>query len=229
MLTIYTAIGQLRIRQNHEKQPYPVVINQGKEHALDCQEMFLWSSLAFQILTLEEARHLYELKTQVLTPVPKHGFGHYLRRLLFRGLIAKGEGLTGVDALYELLGNLYIVPLADSFHVRLFSSLHLLLKGVITMGDLKQHLNASKESPAEKSILRLAKATAMSTAELLQCMEYGKTEIRNADDLMDALYTDDDTTYESIKDQVHNLHVQTPMLSAIGNLYLKKRISFMTL
>lgn len=39
----------------------------------------------------------------------------YLNRLLLRGLVVKGDGLTGVDALYRLLGELYISPLQDSF------------------------------------------------------------------------------------------------------------------
>ena len=110
MLTLYTAVGTLKFQKTTGGKSIPLVINDGQEYGLSDDELLLWSCLAFQILTLHELQDAYTLR-QIQKEGPKGlSFQHYLNRLSLRGLVVSGIGLTGVDALYRLLGSLTIIP-----------------------------------------------------------------------------------------------------------------------
>ena len=110
MLTLYTAVGTLKFQKTTGGKSIPLVINDGQEYGLSDDELLLWSCLAFQILTLHELQDAYTLR-QIQKEGPKGlSFQHYLNRLSLRGLVVSGIGLTGVDALYRLLGSLTINP-----------------------------------------------------------------------------------------------------------------------
>lgn len=115
MLTLYTAVGTLKFQKTTGGKSIPLVINDGQEYGLSDDELLLWSCLAFQILTLHELQDAYTLR-QIQKEGPKGlSFQHYLNRLSLRGLVVSGIGLTGVDALYRLLGSLTIIPLKVPF------------------------------------------------------------------------------------------------------------------
>ena len=103
MLTLYTAVGILRFQDSIKEHKTPTVINNRQEYGLTEEEFFLWSSLAFQI------RQIHELQSAFSERLKKHHRSEnipiepYLNRLLLRGLVVKGDGLTGVDALYPYI------------------------------------------------------------------------------------------------------------------------------
>lgn len=175
--------------------------------------------------------NLYELEKAYASRLEDSGrpeglsFSHYLNRLLLRGLIVKGDGLTGVDALYRLLGKLHIQPVTDRFSVRLFTCILLYLEGKIKISDFGRYLKKEKCEPMEEAVLKLTKATDLTTAELLACVEQGATA-KNPKEVWNLLYEDTDATYESLADEAQLLHIQYPVLQAVGNLYLNKQISF---
>jgi hypothetical protein len=204
MITLYTAVGLVKL-QSASGHSYPVVVNNQQEHALDQMELLIWSSLAFQFSTFPEVKQVYEQQLLMRKLTPCYSFEHYIRRLLFRGLIAKGDGLASTDALYNLLESLYIIPLTDSFHIRLFSSLHLMLQGKLTASQFQQSLKLSPvRCPVEKLIINYCKVSALSTAQLLHCFDSNQTE-------------------EPAQPTKH------PVLTALGNLYLQRRVLFNTL
>ena len=59
MLTLYTSIGHLTTQKTQNGTVIPVVQTGGHDYALAPRELLLWSSLAFQILTKEEAQVSY--------------------------------------------------------------------------------------------------------------------------------------------------------------------------
>ena len=184
------------------------------------------TSTAPQTKTVTFTRHNYVVKYAGDTGRPEGlSFSHYLNRLLLQGLIVKGDGLTGVDALYRLLGKLHIQPVTDHFPVRLFTCIQLYLEGKIKIRDFGRYLKKEKCDPMEETVLELAKATELTTAELLACVEQ-EAKAKNPKEVWDLLYEDTDATYESLADEAQLLHVQYPVLQAIGNLYLNKQISF---
>lgn len=225
MLTLYTAVGTLKFQKSSQGRQVPLVTNHGQEYGLSQDELVLWSCLAFQILQIQELQQVYEQRRKQANCPEGLSFSHYLNRLLLRGLITKGEGLTGVDALYRLLGRLYISPIEDRFAPRLFSCIHLYLEGSIKEKDFHKYLQKKKLTPMEETILKLAQKVPLTTAELVTCMDQGSI-IHNEKDIMEQLYTESDTTEETLVDKVQLHNTQYPVLQAVSNLYLNKQISF---
>lgn len=186
MLTLYTAVGTLKFQKTTGGKSIPLVINDGQEYGLSDDELLLWSCLAFQILTLHELQDAYTLR-QIQKEGPKGlSFQHYLNRLSLRGLVVSGIGLTGVDALYRLLGSLTIIPLKDTFPIRLFGCVQLYLEGTIGAKEFGRYLKKKPSSPMEDTILKLADKVSLTTAELVTSMEQEKV-IHNESDIMDLL------------------------------------------
>lgn len=227
MLTLYTAVGTLKFQKNAQGKQIPLVINNGQEYGLSEDELLLWSCLAFQVLQIHELQDAYTLRRLQINPADKPPFHHYLNRLSLRGLIVKGCGLTGVDALYRLFGGLTIFPVEDTFSLRLFGCIRLYLKGTIEKKDFGRYLKKKKCTPMESTILKLARKVPLTTAELVTSIDQRKV-IHTEADVMNQLYTEPETTYQTLVDDVQLHHTQYPVLQAIGNLYLNKQISFQT-
>lgn len=225
MLTLYTAIGHLKFQRNTNQTTTPLVINQHKEYGLTDEELIVWSCLAFQILQIHELEDACTQRRNSLKATTESSFKNTLNRLLLRGLVAKGEGMTGVDALYRLLGELYITPVESRFSARLFSCIHLYLTGSIKKKEFGQYLKKTYYTPMEETILKLARAVPLSTAELVTCVK-NNLHVQSNQDVMDALYQDSDMTCKTLAEDVALNHIHYPVLQAIGNLYLNKQILF---
>lgn len=205
MLTLYTAVGTLKFQKTTGGKTIPLVINNRQEYGLSDDELLLWSCLAFQILTLHELQDAYTLR-QIQKEGPKNlSFQHYLNRLSLRGLVVSGIGLTGVDALYRLLGSLTIIPLEDTFPIRLFGCIQLYLEGSIGAKEFGRYLKKKPSSPMEDTILKLAEKVSLTTAELITSMDQKKV-IHNESDIMDELYTEPETTYQTLVDDTSDCH-----------------------
>ncbi len=226
MLTLYTAVGNLTIRKGSNQKQYPVILLNQREYALVPQELVLWTSLAFQILTRQELEKLYttELTKQKISD--DLSFEHFLRRLLLRGLITEGNGLTGVDALYGLLGTLYIEPVKNTRSIRLFTCIQQFIDGGMKMSDIGKHLKAPANSKLEELILKLTHMLPLSVAELLGYMELGEQIDIPLHQAMDVLYKEKEETCDTLAQKARINHMQLPVLQAIGNLYLHKQILF---
>ena len=175
MLTLYTAVGSLQF-VNVNGKPVPHVINNQKEYGMSKEELLVWSCLAFQILTYPELERLFEKNRADSGQSISLPLSHYLNRLLLRGLLVKGMGVSAVDALYRLLGTLTITPVEDRFSpaCQRVPALH---KGQVQLKDIPRLLRKTKCTPTEREVLALAGKASLSTAELLLSMERGTRDL----------------------------------------------------
>ena len=131
MRTYYTAVGNFRRKRDSSGQTYPVIIVNRKEYMVDRQEMALWTCLNWRITNMEQAREHYEKLEQSLYPYITRTFENCLKRLEVRGLVVSGNGDTDFEALYDLLGGLYVIPISESIPLRAATFLKMvLLEGV---------------------------------------------------------------------------------------------------
>lgn len=225
MMTLYTAIGTYHLT----KKGIPLVTTGGQECALDAHELLLWSSLAFRILTYQELRAEFYEKEKELHILGELDFDHYLNRLIMRRLVASGKDCTGVDALYDLLGHLYVQPAPDSILVKTASFFKLFIGRRLPLRKALLVFHTEKLNSAEKQVMALLRHEMLSTAELIQCTENGKTRLKDSNDLMDCLYREGDCDCESIVTDCRVSETRFPVLTAIANLYFKQRITFQIL
>ena len=114
MNKLYTAVGRMQFKGRNRAARCPIVLLKNKEYILDIQEMILWSILNWRILSEDEIQSLYEMRVQETGYMSHRPLEECMNRLIMRGLIAEGRGETGADSLYDLLADLYIVPISEN-------------------------------------------------------------------------------------------------------------------
>lgn len=229
MKELYTAVGRFEKRKNGTDEQHPVVINGRKEHIPDIHEMMIWSTLNWRILSRSQLERLY-VKRLLEAGVPtEKNFADYLEQLLNCGLIVKGGGETDADALYDLFAGLYILPINRNLFTNMAFFLKLILLQSVPFSVAAHEVFGKEAQTAdEKHVLNLTRQARITTAELMKCVEEGATDISNDDKLTDALFTDDDTTSETLLTTAKTFECMTPILTAVANLYLRKQIIFTT-
>lgn len=222
--TYYAALGHFRRKTDGQGQTYPVILINQKEHIVDIQEMAVWTILNWRFLRLEQVEAKYEQMVKDLQPACRT-LDVCLNRLETRGLIARGTGDTDFEALYDLLGELYVVPISESLSLRLLTFGKLLLDGV-PFALAKQLFQKDKPNEREAQVMALSRQALLSTAELIKCAEVGATDISTEEKLMDVLIDNDYTTSDSIAFEMLQAEQRVPITIAVANLYLRKQIVF---
>lgn len=220
--TIYTAVGNLQHRTTENRETYPVIHLRGQDYPVDLQELTVWAALCWRFCDLEQLRGHYE-QLKGLRVSERRPLESCLVRLEMRGLVAKGTGSTGFEALYDLLSELYVQPVSESFSYRASAFLSLLWHGV-SAGKAMRVFLRDRRNTRETQVMVLAKQALLSSAELVKCAELGVTDVSSDEKLMDALYNDEDTTSDNIGALMQAAESREPVTVAIANLYLRKQI-----
>ena len=224
--TYYTALGHFRRRTTGFGRSYPVIIINQQEYDVDIQEMALWTALNWRLLDFSQIEAEYNKLDQDCTIPARRTLEDCLGRLCTRGLVASGTGETGFEALYDLLGGLYVTPLSASLPLRLATFLKLtVLKGV-SISKARELFRRDRPNKQEAQVMALSRQALLSTAELVKCAEVGAKDVSTDEKLMDALYNDDDTTSDNIVDMMLTAESRERVTVAIANLYLRKQIIF---
>ena len=188
--------------------------------------MMLWTVLNWRILTEDEIYLLYEKKIQETGFMSAQSAEECVRRLVQRGLIARGSGDTGEDALYDLLSELYVIPISENLFLRMISFIRLTLFSRLPYSVTKKIFSKDKRNDSEKKVMRLANRAILSTAEIIKCIDQNMLSFATDEDLLDVLYHDEYTTSDNIAYAVRSLPQCRPVITSIANLYLRKQIIF---
>ncbi len=203
-----------------------MVILNNREYILDIQEMMVWSLLNWRILSEDEIRTLYERKANETGCMSHRPVSECMKRLVQRGLVAEGEGELGSDALYDLLSDLYVIPIAENLLLRLISFVRLTVFERIPYSVTKQLFRKDKRNSEEQKVMLLANQAILSTAEIIKCAELNAFEFCSEDELIDILYHDEYMTSENIAHSVRFLPQCRPIITSVANLYLRRQIIF---
>lgn len=223
---LYTAVGKFHVKGSVGSMRCPLVTIGDREFILDMQEMMLWTVLNWRILTKDEIYLLYEKKVQETGFMSARSAEECVRRLVQRGLIAKGSGDTGEDALYDLLSELYVIPISENLFLRMISFIRLTLFSRLPYSVTKKIFSKDKRNDSEKKVMRLANRAILSTAEIIKCIDQNVLSFTTDEDLLDVLYHDEYTTSDNIAYAVRSLPQCRPVITSIANLYLRKQIIF---
>ena len=223
---LYTAVGKFHVKGSIGSMRCPLVTIGGREFILDMQEMMLWTVLNWRILTEDEIYLLYEKKVQETGFMSARSAEECVRRLVQRGLIAKGSGDTGADALYDLLSELYVIPISENLFLRMISFIRPTLFSRLPYSITKKIFSKDKRNDNEKKVMRLANRAILSTAEIIKCIDQNVLSFTTDEDLLNVLYHDEYTTSDNIAYAVRSLPQCRPVITSIANLYLRKQIIF---
>lgn len=224
--TYYTAVGHFQRRTNSQGQSCPVIIINQKEYYVDMQEMALWTALNWRLLEAHQVMEEYEKLDKECAIPARRPLEDCLGRLCTRGLVASGTGKSDFEALYDLLGGLYVAPLSESLPLRLAAFLKLTIRKGVSPAKAWELFRRDHPNEQEARVMALSRQALLSTAELVKCAEVGVRDVSTDEKLMDALYNDDDTTSRNIADLMLTAKSREWVTVAVANLYLRKQIIF---
>lgn len=225
-MKLYTAIGKYEFRRNTAGEKIQHIITSTRDHEPDVWEMLIWSSLLWNILTHKEICHQFYEKERQIHILGDRTCEAYLNQMEQQGLIVSGHGVTGADALHDLLNRLYVIPVTANLLTRSAPFLHLTLVKHISLKVTKKIFAKPQFNKTEKQLMRLVKQNQLSVGELVKCVECGIVDVSTNDKLVDALYDDEETTYRNIGQICRGCESNNPVLAGIATLYLNKHVIF---
>ena len=224
MMTFYTAVGTCRIRKEDDMK-VPYIQKLGRLHAISVPEFLIWSILLWQVMTYEELKEIYDMQLEEMD-IEGPDFDKLLSLLVKRKLIAKGIGYTGIDALYNMLADAFIIPYRVSDLKRFRKLLGLCLRGRVSILDMLKSVRESKFDSDEQRVIDLVEQTPLSTAELVRCFERGIRDVSTPTKVIEGVYIDVDSDQEHIKNEEASASSRNDVLRAVSNLYLNRKIVF---
>jgi len=222
MMTFYAAIGSYRIRkENGRKVAY--IQKLGKLHPISIPEFAIWSALLWEVMSYDELKESYTRQMNSFPGVVPD-FDELLNMLTRRKLIAHGMGYTGVDALYNMLSDAFVVPYHISSGRKMLRVLKLWAKGNISVSDYFRIMRMQSHTADEHRVIDLVEQTPLSTAEIIRCFERNLTDVSTVDKVIAGIYSDDDSEQSKIANEELNALQKRAVLQAVSNLYLKRQI-----
>ena len=223
---LYTAVGYFRKVTNSSGETYPVVLVNQQEYRMDLQEMTVWTILNWRLLDAQGVEKYYEPMCSDLRLTEYRTLENCLGRLVTRGLVAVGYGDTDQEALYDLLRDLYVVPISESLLLRTVTFLKMILLDGVPFRKAWGLFQRVHLEDSEVKVMFLAKQALLSTAELIKCVDLDVTGISTDEKLMDMLYDDIETTSDNIGELMRVSQNRESVTLAVANLCLHKQIIF---
>ena len=221
MVEYFVTKGKLVIRNGA-----PLVVSDGEEKALSQVEFILWTSLHWNVLNKES------LKTEFDRRMKKYGmygdvsFEQTLNRLKTREVIVGKSDYLAVDALYNLVKDLYVVPLGTvNKFKRTMMFLYMFFIQGVPFDKCREAMCDFELKDIEKQIVCFSKRLKVSGAELIRINDKDLWNIKSEDDIVPLAY-DEHEDMNSLGNSTRFSKDKNKVLEAIVNLYLKKQIVF---
>ena len=222
MLTFYAAIGSYRIH-NEDGHKVAYIQKLGKLHPISIPEFVIWSTLLWEVMSYAELKESYDSQMSSF-PGKAPDFDEMLTMLVRRKLVARGMGYTGVDALYNMLSEAFVVPYHISGGLKTLRVLKLWAKGQISIPDFFQMLKGQTFTAEEDRVIDLVEQTPLSTSEIIRCFERNLTDVSTAEKVIAGIYGDEDSEQSRIANEEFNAMQKRAVLQAVSNLYLKRKV-----
>lgn len=223
MMTFYAAAGSYHIREEDGKK-MPYIMHLGKLQPVSVPEFYVWSMLLWEVMTYDELRRKF-IDRLDRTELSLDTMENALNMLVKRKLILTGIGYTGLDAIYNMLSDVFIHPVRGLYGTRRLSNIAKLLKSKkITVCDAIYLLQPDRVSDGERRIMKLIRQTPLNVGELVRCFENGVKDVSTADKVIAAIYTDESDTQARINNASSQSDYRREVLEATANLYLTRQV-----
>lgn len=221
MVEFLVTKGKLVVRNSE-----PLVVVGGEERALSKIEFILWTSLHWNVLNNESLKAEFDRKMKKCGIDSETSFEQTLSRLKTRGLVAGKSDYLAVDALYNLVKDLYVVPLGTvNIFKRAMTFAYMFFIQGISFYKCRETMDDFNLNCLEKQIVSFSKRLKVSVAELIRISDKDLWNIKSEDDIVPLAYEDNEDM-NSLGNFTRFSEGKTKVLEAIVNLYLKKQIVF---
>ena len=220
MVEYFITKGKLVERNNEQ-----IVVVDGDEIALSQAEFILWTSLHWNILNKESLEAEFSRRMKKYGLYGDVSFEQTLARLKTRGLMTSKSDYLAVDALYNLVKDLYVVPFGTVNAIkRALMFVLMRIKGV-PYEKCRETLEDFNLKGLERQIVGFSKKIKVTGAELIRISNKDLWDIKSEEDIVPLVYEEHEDM-DSIGNITRFSKDKNKVLGAIVNLYLKKQIVF---
>ncbi|MBE7036998.1 MAG: hypothetical protein E7403_06870 [Ruminococcaceae bacterium] len=220
MVEYFVTKGKLVVRNNE-----PLVEAEGETKALTKAEFILWTSLHWNILNKDSLEAEFSRRMKKYRLFGDVSFEQTLKRLKTRGLVASKSDYLAVDALYNLVKDLYVVPFGTFNVFKKTMMFGVMLIDGTPLDKCREAMADFDLKGLEKQIVCFSKRLKVSGAELIRISDKGLWDIKSEDDIVPLAYDEHEDT-DILGNYTRFSKDKTKVLEAIVNLYLKKQIVF---
>ena len=221
MVEFLVTKGKLVVRNGE-----PLIVVDGEEKALSKSEFILWTSLNWKILNKESLEKEFDRRMKKYGIDSEISFEQTLNRLKNRGLVTGKSDYLAADALYNLVKDLYVVPLGSvSGFKRVLTFAYMFFVQGLPFDECREAMKDFNLNCLEKQIVSFAKRLKVSSAELIRISDKDLWNIKSEDDIVPLAYEKNEDM-DSLGNFTRFSKDKTKVLDAIVNLYLKKQIVF---
>ena len=118
----------------------------------------------------------------------------------------------------------FIVPIGAAWPLRVQSFLKLTFLGGISWIITRRLFHVDARSSCEKKVIRLARQTPLSCAEIIKCIEMDIRRLKDGYDVLDKLYDGNDLNCDNFAQAVREYRCSREVITAVANLYLRQQI-----
>ena len=220
MVEYFVTKGKLVVRNSE-----PLVVADGETKALSQAEFILWTSLHWNVMNKESLKAEFDKRMKKYGLYSDVSFELILNRLKTRGLIAGKSDYLAVDTLYNLVKDLYVVPLGTVNVFKKAMMFGVMLINGVPFDKCREAMDDFNLNCIEKQIVGFSKRVKVSGAELIRISDKDLWEIKSEKDIVPLAYEEHEDM-ESIGNFTRFSKDKNKVLEAIVNLYLKKQIVF---
>ena len=188
MVEYFVTKGKLVVRNGE-----PLVVVSGEEKALSKSEFVLWTSLHWNVMNKESLKAEFDRRMKKYHMCGDVSFEQTLNRLQTRSLIVSKSDYLAIDALYNLVKDLYVVPLGtvNKFKRAIMFSYMFFIKGIplYKCREVTENFNIND---LEKQIINFAKRLKVSSAELIRINDKNLWDIKSEDDIVPLVYDENE-------------------------------------
>lgn len=221
MVEYFVTKGKLVVRNGE-----PIVVVEDDAKALSQVEFILWTSLYWNVMNKESLKAEFNRRMRKYNLNEDVSFEQTLNRLKTRGLVASKSDYLAIDALYNLVKDLYVVPLGtvNSFKKAMIFSYMLFIQGV-PLYKCREAMCDFDLKELEKQIVSFSKRLKVSVAELIRISDKDLWDIKSEDDIVSLAYEEHEDI-DTLGNCTRFSKDKNKVIEAIVNLYLKKQIVF---
>lgn len=220
MVEYFVTKGKLVVRNGE-----PLVVADREEKALSQIEFILWTSLHWYVLNKEALIAEFERRMKKYHMHGDVSFEQTLNRLKTRGLIVSKSDYLAADALYNLVKDLYVVPLGTVNIFKKAMMFGVMLINGVPFDKCREAMNYFNLNFPEKQIVSFSKRLKVSVAELIRISDKELWDIKSEDDIVSLAYEEHEDI-DTLGNCTRFSKDKNKVLEAIVNLYLKKQIVF---
>lgn len=167
-LTYYLAIGLLRSSCSRGHTAHVTVLARNGEYRLSSHEEVLWKVLSCKPLTYEKMNAEYKARLDELGMGETVSFEECFRRLCELELIISGDGEYEIEAWYEIMRDILIIPYPERIPWRV-------------------RISRKRLSEQEAEVMALVQTLPLTTAQLIMAVECKSWSAETMDSVTDSL------------------------------------------